>query len=215
MTEILRGKQIDANACDDCYTYIQRLRTNPECYLFHRDDGGPACHYVGSGPDEGKTMDLWYVTEQERFMLHRIDGPCETITHTKESPARVEGRKYQFWGIPVPKEWTEGKLTVEAILATENQEERRVGVRAYDIVNGEGAFAKATHKKTVDLRAPDENSSKALEALVELNDGSRWLVATDGSSGRSPYYMRVPITTQTCAEAQRHLYGAVESVERT
>jgi hypothetical protein len=209
--EVLRGKQLSADACDECYMHIVRVPTEPLCYTFHREDG-PACHYVGSQEDEGKTLDLYFVTENNMSLFHRLDGACEVLTHINEKPHIQENKQFQFWGVVVPEEWTQGGLTIDAILdSSNNQEQRRVGTRAYDVLNGEGAFAKATHKKTLDIRTDLE----AQDALVELVDGSRWLIATDGSSGRNPYYIKVPDTTKTCVEAQMHLYGIGESVERT
>jgi hypothetical protein len=104
---------------------------------------------------------------------------------------------FAFWGINVPGKWTEpGGLTPDAILAEKNADARAMGVRAYGVEK----FVEVTTDKVLDI----DQGTTLTRALIQTKDGSRWMVATDGSTKRV-YTLAVPAATKNCVEAYKAL----------
>ena len=166
--------------------------------VYHRPVAeGPAFHYFHESPTGKKQEHIEYRFEGN---LHCTFGPACQRTGDWKSEIAKQTTIYSFFGVNVPPDWTE-KLTVEKILKERNDEVRRVGVQVYGIEK----FVEETIKETIDADIDNRNDARA---LVLLKDDTKWLVATDGSTGRV-YYLRVPDATKTCVEA----YGALTGLK--
>jgi len=166
--------------------------------VYHRPEAeGPAFHYFHESPTGKKQEHIEYRFEGN---LHCTFGPACQRTGDWKSEIAKQTTIYSFFGVNVPPDWTE-KLTVEKILKERNAEVRRVGVQVYGIEK----FVEETIKETIDADIDNRNDARA---LVLLKDDTKWLVATDGSTGRV-YHLRVPDATKTCVEA----YGALTGLK--
>lgn len=96
-------------------------------------------------------------------------------------------------------------LTPKQIEAEENAEVRRIMIERY----GPSRYAEETGAKLVDA---DQRTSigGGPRGLFQLNDGSKWLVGTDGSTQRV-YWMPVPAEAESCREAHEAIACADES----
>lgn len=156
--------------------------------ILHREGGLPASIFYWDQNGDGNIVEYYEYRVEGR--LHRVDGAA--VTSPLQDPL------YVFFGENVPKEWTEpGGLTPDAILKEQNPEKRRVGVQVY----GLDKFVEETTVETLDADIADRNDTRA---LVTLKDDTRWMICTDGSTGRI-YHLRVPDDVNTCAEAYKRL----------
>ena len=143
-------------------------------------------------------MEWWVNGEQ-----HREDGPA------------IERLDYWMWnGVRVPKHAVTAPetITLEDIKTEENTETKRVLRELY----GEGRYLQEIAAKIIDrdvagISQVDCTEERAIpRALVEDDENNRFLVGTDGSTGRV-YYMQVPPGCMTCEEAHNALAGFDES----
>ena len=96
-------------------------------------------------------------------------------------------------------------LTIEQIQKEDNAEVRRVMITRY----GPKKYMDKSGAKMVDA---DQRRSVggAQRMLIEDFNGDKWLVVTDGSTGRT-YYLPVPNTVTTCHEAHNAISGVDEN----
>jgi hypothetical protein len=132
-----------------------------------------------------------FIKRDERGRPHCIDG---AFTRWRDG-----SEIYAFHGVYVPRSWTNGGLTVKALKETTNAEQRRVGVEVY----GRAKFLRDTGAKVLHADIGDRSDARA---LVVDDEAKRWLVCTDGSTGRT-YTMLVPSEVTTCAQAYTALCG--------
>jgi hypothetical protein len=189
------------------------------------EDGTPgAIHVDGSfehwdnklfvpGPNGGPTVYEFYENPKkpgefvEHFEFrtagqpHRLTGPAVFRQGNWKEMMDEQADIFAFNGINVPEHWTKpGGLNPKNILAESNAEVRRVGMEVYGI----DKFVEETVKKVID--GDIESTRNDMRALVLLQDNTKWLIGTDGSTGRV-YHMRVPNNIETCAEAYKALTG--------
>jgi hypothetical protein len=141
------------------------------------------------------------LTVDDRNRPHRDDGPfCRWADGS---------RIYAFHGQYVPGWILERPdlLTVEKIKAEPNAEIRRVMVEKY----GPSRYLIDAGAKFLDVDGGLGLDGSASRALFEDADGQRWLVGTDGSTGRV-YHMPAPRETATCKAAHEWMAGFDESL---
>jgi hypothetical protein len=97
-------------------------------------------------------------------------------------------------------------LTLAEIKAEENAEVRRVMRERF----GEGRYLRETGAKLIHADYETARKGAAPRALLLDDEGQRWLVGTDGSTGRT-YHMRAPSDATTCREAHNALCGFDEA----
>lgn len=133
--------------------------------------------------------------------------------HCEDGPAlgyRDGWGVYAWHGVRVPKHVIENpdEITVAEIKKETNEEVRRVMRERY----GDGRYLMDTGAKLVDTDAEGHvRKGGAPRCLLEDDEGRRWLVGTDGSTGRT-YYMEVPETVKTCREAHEARCGFDETL---
>lgn len=134
---------------------------------------------------------------------HCLDGP----THEYADGWKI----HHIDGVRVPEHvvMEPDKITLEEIASEKNAEIRRVMRTRY----GEGRYLKDTGAKLLCVDYESARKGAAPRALMLDNTGQRWLVGTDGSTGRV-YYMCIPENEKevtTCQEAHNLLCGFDES----
>ena len=97
-------------------------------------------------------------------------------------------------------------LTVVQIKAEKNAEVRRVMRERF----GEGRYLRETGARVIQMDHSGAHIGAAPRALMQDDEGRRFLVGTDGSTART-YYMEVPATVRTCREAHVALCGFDEA----
>lgn len=132
------------------------------------------------------------------WRLHSVDGRPST---------KMDGRPvYHLHGVQVPR-WLAAVAVADAaardaavrrILGLESAEQRRVGLTLLSPGALSGMVA-----ATLDAA---QRSDGGIEAVVRLRDGSHWLVADDGSTGRV-YWLTLAPEITTVSAAQSALYG--------
>ena len=146
--------------------------------------------------DRPKTL-----TVDDRNRPHNENGPfCEWRDGTKLwawHGVRVPG-----WIIEHPK-----RITIEHVRAERNEEVRRVMVERM----GVDRYLLESNATLVDADYEGARKGAAPRALLQDETGARWLVGTDGSTGRT-YYMSVPTEVNTCREAHIARCGFDESL---
>src|SRR5574343_503673 len=96
-------------------------------------------------------------------------------------------------------------LTLDQIENETDVETRRIMIQRYGVAK----YLTETGAKVIDSdRLNLEGSS--MRTLMEDNKGHRWLIGTDGSTGRV-YYMSAPRDASTCREAHEAMGGINES----
>lgn len=115
---------------------------------------------------------------------------------------------YAIHGVRVPRYVVESpeKITVEKIKAEANQEVRRIMIERF----GPGRYIKATGARLIDMDYRNVIGGGP-RALYELDDQSRWMVCTDGSTKRV-YHLPVPQEAKTCSEAHSMICGFDENL---
>ena len=95
-------------------------------------------------------------------------------------------------------------ITLDQIDNESDQETKRIMIQRYGVAK----YLTETGAKVIDSdRLNLEGSS--MRTLMEDNKGHRWLIGTDGSTGRV-YYMSAPIDANTCKEAHEAMGGISE-----
>lgn len=148
------------------------------------------------------------------------EGDKMLVFHCKDGPAvelRNGLRFYFLDGVPVPPIAIEDpdSITVDDVTAV-----GRFNAEAARILRqnmGEEKYLKEQGFKVVDVDTKDvtkvdiSDDRSVPRMLVRSNrDGARYLVGTDGSTGRV-YYMPVPASIRTCSAAHKWLCGFDES----
>lgn len=133
------------------------------------------------------------------WRLHREDGPAVHFT---------DG--YQLWawhGVMITEQVIlhPDTITSEMIRAEKNAEVRRVLIERM----GPGKYLKECKAKLIDMDSLTLEGS-APRALMEDDQGERWLVGTDGSTARV-YTMAVPREAKACREAHQMISGFDET----
>lgn len=97
-------------------------------------------------------------------------------------------------------------LTTTQIKDEQNAEVRRIMIQRYGVAK----YLMETGAKMIDTDPGLGLDGSAMRGLIEDNLGNRWLIGSDGSTGRE-YHMPVPNTVKTCAEAHQAISGLDES----
>ena len=116
-----------------------------------------------------------------------------------------DGWGFHSWhGVTVPARVIEDpkSITVSDIQSETNVEIRRIMRTQY----GDGRYLKDTGAKLIHADYEGARKGSAPRALLIDDEGQRWLVGTDGSTGRI-YYMRVPDDAVTCSDAHSAICG--------
>jgi len=137
----------------------------------------------------------------ENNELHNEDGPSVTFRRGNENNV------YSFRGVFVTEKiiMHPEELTIEDFQKEENAEVKRIIIERM----GTDKYLEATGSKLVDADTTftDEIGGASVpRALMEDSEGRKFLVASDGGTGRV-YYMQVPNECTTCGEASDSLAG--------
>jgi len=129
-----------------------------------------------------------------------------TTLHCEDGPA-LEGRgalkEWFFRGVKVTEQiiMAPKTLTIEQIKTENNEEVRRVMIERF----GAMEYMEAIGAEVLDSTPW---RGKAERILLQANDGSKWLLCSDGSSGEV-YVLPAPRTANTTREAHELLQGGV------
>lgn len=137
--------------------------------------------------------------------------------HNESGPAieyRDGWKVYAINGVRLPGDIIESpeSITVERIKAEGNAEIKRIMRERY----GDARYLQDIGATVVDMDAVPvdghnpADSRSISRALMQDDEGARFLVGSDGSTSRV-YVMRVPPTAQTCAEAHQALMNGQNS----
>ena len=121
-------------------------------------------------------------------------------------------RLYSIHGVRVP-EWIvehPEAITLEKIRAETNAEIKRIMRERY----GESRYLRDIGARVIDIdtlpvERDNPEAATIVRALMEDDEGRRFLVGSDGSTDRT-YYMEVDARVQTCREAHAFLSGFSE-----
>lgn len=97
-------------------------------------------------------------------------------------------------------------ITVDQIRKEENSEVARIMIQRYGVAR----YLMDTGAKMIDVDPGLGLEGSAMRGLIEDNLGNRWLLGSDGSTGRE-YHMPVPNTVNTCREAHEAISGLRET----
>jgi hypothetical protein len=125
-------------------------------------EDGPAAEYFDE--KTGQKMSQW----RREGLLHRLDGPCVV--------SDIQDSMYRWWGVDIPPVWVEQPPSPTDILKVKNAEQRQVAIRA----TGADKFVHAVATKVIDV-----DQGVAFRVMVEDPHKDRWIIATDGSTGRT------------------------------
>lgn len=126
--------------------------------------------------------------------LHNLSGPAISWEGQKEYA--VDGVEVRDITWVTDRE----KLTAKKIRASNNIEQRRIGI----VLMGSDKYLKDIGATVVDI---DIDGRADARALLQEPDGTKWLVARDGSTEGRTYFMRAPNNVMTCAEAYTAITG--------
>ncbi len=131
--------------------------------------------------------------------------------HNDEGPAVAYGDGYKQWYINGhevnekivmnPKSFTAKELS-----AIENSETKRIAIERF----GPSEYMFELGGKLIDMDCLNHEGSSP-RSLMEDSDGNRWLIGTDGSTGRV-YFMPVLANVNTCREAHESISGLPENL---
>lgn len=120
---------------------------------------------------------------------------------------------YVIHGVRVPEDvvMSPEKQTIEQIRTEPNAEIKRIRRERF----GQARYLAEIKATLVDVDSVstnqnDKNSVEIMRALLQDDEGRRFLVGSDGSTDRV-YHMEVPGTVKTCKEAHTFLSGIDES----
>lgn len=147
----------------------------------------------------------------DNYDLHNERGPAIWYPGRDDSRTLGQGMKvYAIHSQIVPDLLVESpdKITVSMIKENNNTEVRRLLRQAY----GNGRYlvdigAKVIDVDTVPVHMRDPKSKTITRALMEDDDGNRWMISSDGSTNRVYSDMRAPDDCETCAEAYFAITG--------
>lgn len=135
----------------------------------------------------------------EQNVLHNDEGPA--IAYSDDVKIFAIGGHVVTEQIVMHPE----TLTLDQIENETDVETRRIMIQRYGVAK----YLTETGAKVIDSdRLNLEGSS--MRTLMEDNKGHRWLIGTDGSTGRV-YYMSAPRDASTCREAHEAMGGINES----
>jgi hypothetical protein len=135
----------------------------------------------------------------ENNVLSNTEGPAI---------AYADGLKIYVVGGHIVPEWiimNPEKITLDIIKKESNSETKRIMIDRY----GTSKYLFETAAKIIDMDQLNLEGSSP-RALVEDQDGERWLIGTDGSTGRV-YHMPAEKIHQTCADAHKAMCGFDET----
>lgn len=176
------------------------------------------------GPSYHLTEEIVYLTERPEIFLRGNHSETGPVIRYRDGSAL-----YMIRGVRVPAVLVEDpdSITIDMILKERNTEVRRLMRERY----GEPRFLQDIGAKVIDTdvistHARRTRAQTIMRALLEDLEGRRFLVGTDGSTGRT-YYMEVPamirnprwgaggepfrIEINTCRAAHEFLGGIDES----
>ncbi len=139
--------------------------------------------------------------------IHHVDG----VPHNENGPQTRYTDGWQFFyidGVAVSEKtvMNPSELTVEEISEESNTDARQIMIQR----KGPDKYAEEAGAQCLDI---DERTSigGGSRALMQMNDGSKWLVAKDGSTDRV-YWMPVEEDASTCREAHEGIAGTSEDL---
>ena len=132
--------------------------------------------------------------EDSFAVKYRNEAGGEFFIHGHNVPAKV---------VMAPE-----TLTPSEIQSESNAEVRRIMVERY----GPGKYLVAIGAKLVDADGGIGVDGSAPRALYEDDKRQKWMVGTDGSTGRV-YYMSVPNETKTCREGHQLISGLADETK--
>lgn len=149
----------------------------------------------------------------EKPIKYHINDRAEFHHETEKALEFKDGFGiYSFNGVSVPDFIIEHPETITAkhIKRESNLEIRRIMIDRMGI----NKYLEAVHAKVIDMDSlyvfKDGDDRTMPRALMEDDEGNKYLVGTDGSTERV-YYMRVPPQAMTCKEAHSLIAGFDES----
>lgn len=154
----------------------------------------------------------------ERPSQLHLDDETPAQLHNENGPAiafRDDWAIYAIHGVRVPEYviMHPEKITIEDIKKEQSAEIKRIKRERY----GDDRYLKDIGAKVIDTDAHDVNVADICEgrsvarALVEDDEGDRFMIGTDGSTTRV-YVMQVPRHVKTCKEAHEELSGFGEDI---
>jgi hypothetical protein len=183
MREVLQVP-VDAKA-EQGLNIMERLALNSHWhYVF------PNCAIVCDRPDE---------VHLENRVLSNEEGPAFRYSDGFECYA-IEGHIVTEQIVMSPE-----TLTLKQIDDEQNAEVRRIMIQRYGVAK----YLMETGAKIIDTDPGLGLEGSAMRGLIEDNHNNRWLIGSDGSTGRE-YHMPVPNTVNTCAEAHQAISGLNE-----
>jgi hypothetical protein len=143
--------------------------------------------------------------EAERPQIHSEDGPAVRY-RDGWSVYAVHGVRVPEYVIECPQE-----ISVEKIRAEDNSEVKRIMRERY----GEGRYLADIGATVIDTdmsptHTRRKRASAIMRALLQDDEGRRFLVGTDGSTRRA-YHMEIPAEIATCRQAHEFLGGIDEN----
>lgn len=147
--------------------------------------------------------------------LHNEAGPAIWYPGKDDGKTVGQGMKiHAIHSMIVPDVLIEApeKITVAMIKENTNTEVRRLLRQAY----GNGRYladigAKVIDVDTVSVDIQERNAKTITRALMEDDEGNRWLVASDGSTDRVYSDLLAPPDCASCAEAYEAITGHKDS----
>lgn len=162
----------------------------------------------------------WYAFDKAVVFSERPDRIAVDDNgdlHCEDGAAVLYRDGFGVWaihGVRVPQMVVEQpeQITLETIRAEQNAEVRRVMRERY----GEGRYLSDIKAKVIDTDSVPTDAlapkgPSIVRALIEDDEGTRFLVGSDGSTKRV-YYMQVPSECKTCVEAYAALRGSDREV---
>jgi len=137
--------------------------------------------------------------KMENRVMHCEDGPAIEYADGVKIYV-IEGHVLNEQIVMAPE-----TLTLEQIDNEENAETKRIMINRY----GVSKYMLETEAKQIDVDQLNLEGS-SMRTLMEDKHKNRWLIGTDGSTGRV-YHMSVPNNVNTCKEAHQAISGIDES----
>ena len=138
------------------------------------------------------------VIMMENRVIHCEDGPAIAFSDGNKIFA-ITGHVVTEQIVMAPE-----SLTLDQIDKEENAETKRIMIDRY----GVSKYMFETNAKIIDTDQLNLQGS-SMRSLMEDKHGNRWLIGTDGSTGRV-YHMSVPNNVSTCREAHEAISGIPE-----
>lgn len=159
----------------------------------------------------GSCWALWSLAafaSERASVLHRDD---RNRLHCEDGPAIGwdDGFGVFAWhGVRVKSHVIEHpeQITLQEIRDEKNAEVRRVLRERF----GEGRYLSEIGAKVLDVDYEGAKQGAAPRCLLQDDEGTKWLVGTDGSTGRV-YHMEAPANAQKCRDAHNRLAGFDEA----